>query len=602
MAFDGSTVAALAQDLRDCLTGARIAKIAQTEADDLILTCKTAQETPRGRQIRLLLSANASLPVCMMIEENRPSPQTAPAFCMLLRKHLANGRILAITQPDHDRILRFQIGHTDELGDPREKTLVIEMMGKHSNIIFIDEQDQIIDAIRRVPPTKSAQRTVLPGFPYFLPTQIVKKNPLLVTDIVSFSNDFRQEKKEAAAALTSLFSGFSKTLAQELCFRSGTEPAQPSDSFSYEQIQALYTAFAALMEDIKNARFTPCLYTSAGRAAEFAVFHLESYLARKDILETVCTDTSALLDAFYRQKSVQNRIKAKSADLRQVVNTTLERTVRKYDLQRQQLKDTEKRDKYRNYGELLTVYGYSAEPGADKITVTDYHTDQEVTIPLDPTLTPAQNAQRYFTRYNKLKRTAETLGALTEEVAAEIEHLKSVKTALDLSETEEDLAQIRKELADTGYLKKAAVKDAKSKKGDRGKATEPLSRPLHYRTPDGFDLYVGKNNFQNDRLTFHFADGEDWWFHAKGIPGSHVILKTAGREIPDRVFELAGALAASYSQARDAGRAEIDYLQRKNVKKPNGAKPGFVVYYTNYSLVADTDISSLTEVKDDAPV
>ena len=257
---------------------------------------------------------------------------------------------------------------------------------------------------------------------------------------------------------------------------------------------------------------------------------------------------------------------------------------KKYDLQLQQIKDTEKRDKYKVYGELINTYGYGLEEGAKSLTALNYYTNEEITIPLDTQLTPQENAQKYFDRYNKLKRTYEALTDLIQETHDEIIHLESISTSLDIAVSEEDLTQIKAELTQFGYIKKK----------HNGKKVKIKSKPFHYLSSDGFHIYIGKNNFQNDELTFKFANGNDWWFHAKGMPGSHVIVKTNGEELPDRAFEEAGCLAAYYSKGRDNEKVEIDYLQKKNVKKPNGSKPGFVVYYTNYSLVASPDIRGLT--------
>ena len=253
------------------------------------------------------------------------------------------------------------------------------------------------------------------------------------------------------------------------------------------------------------------------------------------------------------------------------------------------MQDTQKKDKYRVYGELLNVYGYSAKEGDKEITVDDYNTGKPLTIPLDPTLTASQNAKKYFDRYTKLKRTAEALEDQMKDVQEQIQHLESISSSLDIARQEEDLLQIRMELAEAGYVKK--------KSSEKGKRKEKItSKPFHYISSDGFDIYVGKNNYQNDELTFKVANGGDWWFHSKGCPGSHVVLITGGKDVPDRAFEEAAALAAYYSKGKDQDKVEIDYLQRKNVKKPGGAKPGFVVYYTNYSMVIAPDISNLKEI------
>ena len=274
-------------------------------------------------------------------------------------------------------------------------------------------------------------------------------------------------------------------------------------------------------------------------------------------------------------------------DLRKIVNTALDRNRKKYQLQEKQLKDTEKREKYKVYGELIHTYGYGLPEGAKELEALNYYTNETIKIPLDPTLDAKSNAQKYFDKYGKLKRTYEALTDLTKETAAEIEHLESIATSLDIALTEDDLVQIKEELMEYGYIKR--------KRSD--KKTKIKSKPFHYLSSDGYHIYVGKNNYQNEELTFKFATGNDWWFHAKGIPGSHVIVKSNNEELPDRVFEEAGKLAGYYSKGRENDKLEIDYLQKKNVKKPNGSAPGFVVYYTNYSLTIHPDISDLTLIE-----
>ena len=286
------------------------------------------------------------------------------------------------------------------------------------------------------------------------------------------------------------------------------------------------------------------------------------------------------------------RIHQKSADLRRIIASAIERDSKKYDLQQKQLKDTEKREKYRIYGELLTTYGYSIAPGEKSAVVLNYYTDEEITIPLDPELSAIDNAKQYFDKYAKLKRTYEALIRLTQETHDELMHLDSIRTALDIAESEDDLAELKEEMMDYGFVKRHYSQGKNGKKQPK----KIKSQPFHYTTSDGYDIYVGKNNYQNDELTFQFSSGGDWWFHAKGIPGSHVIVKSKGEPLPDSVYEDAGKLAAYYSKGRDADKVEIDYTERRNIKKPSGAKPGFVVYYTNYSLMASPGTDGLTLV------
>ena len=338
---------------------------------------------------------------------------------------------------------------------------------------------------------------------------------------------------------------------------------------------------------------------AAGAPAEFSRVRLGHYA---DCIEVPYESPSALLEDFYARKNLYTRIRQRSADLRHIVQTILERDVHKYDLQCRQIRDTEKREKYKIYGELLNAYGYSVPAGAESCQVLNYYTGENIRIPLDPTLTPQQNAQKYFDRYARMKRTNEALTRLTAEVSAEIEHLRSIQNALEFSTTDGDLSQIRREMEESGFLRRKYTGRRDSRSDSRkGRSRTPQSKPLHYISSDGYDIFVGKNNTQNDEITFHMADSRDIWFHANDMPGSHVLLKSGGRsmdELPDRVFEEAAALAAYYSSGRQQGKVEIDYLERRNVKKPSGAAPGFVVYYTNYSILAKTDISALREVED----
>ena len=582
MAFDGITVANIVKELSDELTDGRIYKIAQTESDELLLTVKTTAE--KGRQHRLYLSADASLPLIYMSDENKNSPMTAPGFCMLLRKHIQNGRIRSITQPGLERIVRISIDHLDEMGDLKTKTLLIELMGKYSNIIFIDENNIIIDSIKRIPASISSVREVLPGRNYFIPETQDKLDPL-TTDATVFSERIHAKASPVYKAIYGSYTGLSGIVSQEICYRAGIDADLPTAALDTAQMASLYTAFDSILNDVRNGKFDPCVIYEKNKPIEYAALPLTVYSDSSDYTVKKYSNMSVLLEHYYAEKNTLTRIRQKSVDLRKIVATALERTIRKYDLQLAQMKDTEKKEKYRNYGELLTVYGYNTPPKAKSLTVNDYHTGEDVTIPLDSTLTPAQNAKKYYDRYAKLKRTYEMLATLTVEVKAEIDHLESISTALDIALQEEDLVEIKEELISAGYIHRKGGKNAKKIK--------ITSKPFHYLSSDGFDLYVGKNNFQNDELTFKFANGGDWWFHAKGMPGSHVVLQTNGRDVPDRAFEEAAALAAFYSKAKSQDKVEVDYLQRKNVKKPNGSKPGFVVYYTNFSMVIAPEIAGL---------
>jgi len=576
MAFDGSVVAALVKELNDTILDGRINKIAQPEEDELLFTIKRNDGNKR-----LLISASASLPLIYLTDVNKPSPAQAPAFCMLLRKHLSGARIIKISQPLLERVIHIDLEHRDELGDLCTKTIIIELMGKHSNIIFCKADGTIIDSIKHISAAVSSVREVLPGRLYFLPQTIEKINPL-ETCFEEFIHTMKNKSMPIFKAIYSSYVGLSPVISQEICSRADIDADKSSNAISDLELQNLYVKFVEIMDLIKCGEFDPQMIYENDIPVEFTIFSYDIY---KNSTKKRFDSISELLSSYYSERNTIINIRQRSADLRRVVTTLLERNVKKYDLQIKQMKDTEKRDKYRVWGELINTYGYSVKDGDKTLEALNYYTNETILIPLDETLSASGNAQKYFDKYNKLKRTYEALETLTKEVAMEISHLESVLTALDIARSEEDLVEIRQELELSGVIRKK----------NTNKKIKITSKPFHYVTEDGFHIYVGKNNLQNDELTFKFANGNDWWFHAKKIPGSHVILKTEGKEIPDRVFEIAAAAAAFYCKGSDQQKVEVDYVKRKEVKKPAGAKPGFVVYYTNFSMAIEPGLNGLTQ-------
>ncbi len=577
MAFDGITIACMAHELQEKLTGGRISKIAQPEADELLLTVKS-----REGNFRLLLSASAGLPLVYLTGANKPGPMTAPNFCMLLRKHISGGRILSVTQPSLERILRFEIEHLDELGDLCRKYLVVEIMGKHSNIIFCSDTDQIIDSIKHVSAQMSSVREVLPGRAYFIPDTQEKADPLGITE-ENFTALIRKKAAKLSKALYTSLTGLSPVAAEEICAQASLDSDRAANSYEQAELIHLYRTFTRFLAPVRSGAYEPVIYYDGKTPVEFSCLPLTVYEpCRKETFSSV----SGLLERYYAEKNTLTRIRQKSTDLRRIVQTALERNIKKYDLQAKQLKDTEKREKYRIYGELINTYGYGVEPGSKSFEALNYYTGEMVTIPLDPQIPVQENAKKYFDKYGKLKRTCEAVTKLLEETGSEVEHLRSVQTALDIALQEEDLVQIKEELMQSGYIRK---------RNPGSKRPKITSKPFHYISSDGYHMYVGKNNLQNEELTFQTARGNDWWFHAKGAPGSHVIVQTNGGELPDTTFEEAARLAAYYSSNRGADKVEIDYVEKKHVKKPNGSRPGFVVYYTNYSMMIDSDISGIRQ-------
>ena len=571
MAFDGIVISNLTYELNTNLVGGRISKISMPEDNELIFTIKNNAKT-----YRLLVSASASLPLVYLTDVNKPAPKVAPAFLMLLRKYIGTAKINNIFQMGLERILCFELEHLNELGDLSHKRMYIEIMGKHSNIIFTDENNKIIDSIKRISANMSSLREVLPGREYFLPEELKKKD-LLNTELEEFIEILKSKEYPLSKSIYMNFAGISPLIAEEIILRASLLSQAPSTSLGELEYTHLFHTIQNLLEDINAHNFTPNIIYKGEEAIEFSSINLYSYEGKEYKRESFDSVSKMLYD-FYssREAFVLNR--QKSSDLRRIVNTALERASKKYDLQEQQLQDADKKDIYRVYGDLLNTYGYSLKGGESSFTTENFYDDnKEITIPLDKNKSAKENAKKYYDKYAKLSRTKKALSEEILKTKNDIEHLQSIQTALEVSSDDESLSQIRQELVDFGYIKKHSS----------AKKQKIASHPYHYISSDGYDIYVGKNNYQNEELTFKVATGNDWWFHAKGIPGSHVILKSNNEEeLPDRAYEEAAALAAFYSKAKDADKVEVDYIQKKNIKKVAGAAPGFVIYHSNWSMVA----------------
>lgn len=594
MAFDGVTVSAIVSELKKCLVGGRIYKIYQPEPDELCLVVKNRIEQ-ENRTSRLVISADASLPLLYLTTQTKENPAVAPNFCMLLRKYIGNARILSVSQPNFERIVEFELEHLDEMGDLCRKKIIVEIMGKHSNIIFTDADNVIIDSIKHISHQISSVREVLPGRSYVYPPTQEKANPLTI-DINYFMNHVLRKPLSVGKAIYTSLTGISPVIANELCYRAGIDGGISTAGLSMEEQERLYASFAGFFESVRQEQFAPCIAYHGYEPKEFAAGTLSMYGEKKMSLPNreengvkPMETMSLVIEEYYQAKSIVTRMRQRSADLRKIVANAIERTAKKYDLQRMQLKDTEKREIYKVYGELLTTYGYSCEPGASSLTCENYYDGTTIVIPLEPECSAMENAKRYFSRYNKLKRTYEALLELTVESKEELDYLLSVQTSLEIAKTEHDLQEIKQELIESGYVR------GKMEKGKQKKQAK--AKPMHYQSSDGYHIYVGKNNLQNEELTFRLAEGNDLWFHAKQMPGSHVIVKTNGQtEIPDTTYEEAARLAAYYSAGKSAPKVEIDYTTKKHIKKPPKAKPGFVIYHTNYSMNIEPDIHGIEEL------
>lgn len=585
MAFDGITIACMVHELSEKLVGGRITKISQPEKEEVLLTVKSL-----AGQHRLFISASASLPLIYLTEENKPAPMTAPNFCMVLRKYLQGGRVVEISQPGLERVIQIKVEHLDEMGDTCIRVLCFELMGKYSNLILCDDKNVILDSLKHVSAVMSSVREVLPQREYFIPVTVEKKDALATT-YEEFMGLAKESRQAPFKMIYQSYTGISPFMAREMCNNAEVDDRIMAGDLEDVVVQRLYEAFNQVMNKVKTKDYAPCMVLENGKVKEFAVIDIPSYPSeQKQAFDSV----SKLLFDFYASKNKEDVMRQKSLNLRKTLQTILERDYKKLDIQKKQLEDAGEREKYKIYGELLNAYGYQLQDGVKEAKVLNYYTNEEVTIPLDETLNIKENAVRFFDKYGKMKRTEEALAVQTKENEAEIAYLESVQTFLNLASTKADLQQIQAELSERGFIKKSY--DKKNKK--------VVNKPLHYVMYDEYDIYVGKNNLQNEEVTFKMANGNDWWFHAKGVPGSHVIVKSRNAnpatewDMPDEVFEAAACLAAVYSKNGGQEKTEVDYIRKKHVKRPSGGEPGFVVYYTNFSMMIETNLQrfALTQI------
>ena len=585
MAFDGITLNSLVCELKRKTLNGRIIKIQQPEKDGILLIIKAQKETSR-----IYISADASLPLMYITDEIRKSPSVAPNFCMLLRKYIGNGRIIDIKQPEFERIADIEIEHFSEMGDLIHEHLIFEIMGRRSNIILVGENGVILDAIKRVPGDLSTVRIILPGQKYEMPPSQNKKNPFYYKEREQF-NELLKMTGAVGKMFPSCITGFAKQTGEEICLRANVDPRVNVSELSNNDIEHLFDAYIKLINDIESENYNPIIFFEHGIPHDYAAFDSECMMEKKKY-----SSMSELLQNYYHDKERAVRIHQKAQDLKRVIDHAVERASKKLDIQNAQLDGTKNRDMLRIYGELLNTYGYSLSGGEKNFVCQNYYDEgREINIPLDPLLTASENSKKYFAKYNKEKRTYAALTEWTEKTKEELDYLISARHALQIADSEGDIAELRMELRKSGILQ-SEKKTKKEERRDKSNG-QSKSRPMHFVTSDGYDIYVGRNNLQNDYLTFHVAGSSDMWFHAKKIPGSHVILRRHGNEeFPDHAYIDAARLAAHFSSTGDASKVEIDYTERKNLKKPPAAHPGFVIYHTNYSMVSGTDISELREI------
>lgn len=565
MPLDALCLTAVAGEVRAAVQGGKIDKIYQPARDEVVLYIRG----PAGN-VRLLLSANPGHPRAHLTERNRENPEQPPMFCMLLRKHLQGARILELNQPPLERILDFRLETLDELGDRVERRLVLEAMGRSANLLLLDGEGRIVDCTRRVDGDLArGQRQLLPGLFYRQPPAVDKLNPftLSLEELrLVLSNPLG---KAWDKLLLDSFTGLSPLVARELAFRAGDDS------------EKLAAEMEKLGEAVEENHFTPYLLVREGKPVDFTFLPVLQYGPET---ESVPRESfSALLDDFFSDRESAERVRQRGQDLVKSVTSARDRTARKLGNQARELEATKNRERLRELGDILTSNLHLMEKGMSTFRTMDFYDPEggEVDIPLDPLLTPQQNAAKYYKEYNKAKTAEEMLTIQIEKGEKELEYLNSVLENIALAEGEKDLQEIRQELTETGYLRrpKTAAKRAKRVSG----------KPMEFRSSSGLRISVGKNNSQNDLLTTKLAYKSDIWLHTQKIHGSHVILWLEGGEADARSLTEAAQLAAYFSQARDGSKVPVDYTPVKYVKKPAGARPGMVVYTTYQTAVVEPD-------------
>ncbi|MCZ8511414.1 NFACT RNA binding domain-containing protein [Paenibacillus filicis] len=586
MSLDGLVVRSLVHELQS-LVGGRINKIQMPTENDIVLQIRAA-----GTGVKLLLSANPTYPRVHLTEAAFINPTEAPMFCMLLRKHCESGIIESVVQPGMERVIHIGIRQRDELGDLSTKTIIIEIMGRHSNIILTDPSTgTILDGIHHVTPSISSYRVVMPGVSYTAPPEQHKTLPTEVDRerFVALLTEASAGVEDGSALtpaaweklLVQSFSGISPLVARELVHRAGTEPRLLEDPL--EGAGRLWEPFHGLIRELKEERPHPIIVEADGGKAYFSILELTHIPGETKHYDSI----SRCLEAYYGDKAERDTVKQRVSDLFRLLANERSKNVKKLEKLEETIRDARQADRFRILGELLTASLHLIAKGDKQVEVTNYYDEEQrpVTIDLDPLLTPSENAQRYFKKYTKSKNSLIAVQEQMEQAEEEIRYLDNVLQQLT-SASLGDIEEIREELVEQGYLR-----DRGSKKGARRK--KPNARPVLacYTSSEGIPIYVGKNNTQNEYLTNRLAHPADTWLHTKDIPGSHVVIRSP--EFGDATLNEAAQLAAFFSQGKESSQVPVDYTLVKHVRKPSGAKPGFVIYDHQKTLFITPEPDSL---------
>ena len=560
MALDAATLALCARELKTTLLDSRIDKIFEPTRDEVLLLLRTRTDT-----YRLLLSARSGSARVCLTGESFENPATPPGFCMLLRKHLAGGRLLDIRMEPGERIVFFDFQCVNEMGDLVKNTLAAELMGRYSNLVLVQD-GRILDALKRVDFEDSAIRQLLPGLPYTMPPRPARPDFFSVSSAALVALAM-QKDLPAADALMKSCGGVGPVVCREAAFRALGDSHRPANELTAAEQSALAAALDAIRDDHAAGGVPTAAAAPDGRPVEFSFTALTQY--GPDACRTY-PDFSALLEDYYAVKDRAERLRQKSRDLLKTVRNLHERAVRKQAARTEELAQSEASDELRIKGELVQANLWQIERGMASVTVDNYYTGQKETIPLDVRLSPSGNAQKYFKEYKKKQTAAKMLARLLEEGAREIEYLETVVYEVETASGEQALGEIRAELKSQGYLKYYKVRDKKQKPADF----------FRYRSTDGFLILVGRNNAQNDKLTLHTARGRDLWFHVKNAPGSHTVVISEGQPIPDSTREEAAQLAVLHSSQAGGAKVPVDYTFVRNIRKTGDLKPGMVLYDT----------------------
>lgn len=585
MPFDGIVAKSIVDELSEKLASGRIEKVFQPEADEIVMLVRAW-----NKNHKLVLSASANYPRIHLTDAVKENPAAPPVFCMLLRKHLSGGRILSFEFNNYERIIGIVIEAVNELGDISEKKLIIEIMGRYSNIILLNSENKILDAIKHIDADISSVREVMPARPYVLPPAQDKISPShLDTGLLLEGLDLSTQTVDKF--LLEHIKGFSPLLCREACYRANVEGRTGAATLETADREALKKALASMIQEIKQSEYAPCVAFEDEQRQKPLDFHCLRIHQYEHIL--ALDSISEVLDTFYSSRDNAERLRQKKSDLYKVLNTSIDRCSKKISIQQEALRDVADREKLKLFGELVTANIYAIPQNVKSVSLLNYYseTGEYIDIALNPNLLPQENAQRYYKKYAKAKSTYMYTTRQLADSQKELEYLESVLHLLDNCTALQEMDEVRQELAEQGYMtlkKKYASKKTASKKHSA------MTDPLRFKSSDGFDIYVGKNNKQNDYLTLKLAQSNDIWFHTKSIPGSHVIIKRNGHNIPDKTLEEAATLAAWHSKARMSSNVSVDYTTVKNVNKPSGAKPGMVIY-VNYKTAVVTPEKSLVD-------